>query len=203
MESASPEPSRRAAGAAVEGRVAADDPPYASAVSRTDAGHRVAVVDEQTDLGVAVVDVVRIERLARYVLVELDVPAELELSITCVDLGRIAELNVEHLGGTGPTDVLAFPIDGVADVVDGVPGVLGDVVVCPDVAAAQAPEHGRTARGEVDLLVVHGILHLLGHDHAEDDERARMFGLTDALLAGFADITGVTEEAADPRGDTP
>jgi len=67
-----------------------------------------------------------------------------------------------------------------------VPGILGDVVVCPHVAAAQADEHGRTPAGELDLLLVHGVLHLLGHDHAEPEERAAMFGLTDALLSEFA-----------------
>jgi probable rRNA maturation factor len=131
------------------------------------------------------VDRVRLERLASHVLGSLDVPLELELSITCVDAARITELNEAHLGGDGATDVLAFPIDAPGDVVTGVPGLLGDVVVCPAVAAEQAAAHGRTAVGEIDLLVVHGILHLLGHDHAEAAERAEMFALTDVLLATF------------------
>ncbi|MBW3604584.1 MAG: rRNA maturation RNase YbeY [Actinobacteria bacterium] len=136
--------------------------------------------------GHAAVDPVRLERLARHVLTELAVPHELELSIICVDPQRIVELNEAHLGGSGPTDVLAFPIDAVGDVQAGVPGLLGDVVVCPAVAADQAADHERTPPAELDLLVVHGILHLLGHDHAADDERARMFGLTTTLLDGFA-----------------
>jgi probable rRNA maturation factor len=120
------------------------------------------------------------------VLATLEVPPELELAITCVDAARIAELNQAHLGGNGATDVLAFPIDAPGDVVRGVPGLLGDVVLCPIVAERQAPEHGRTAVDEADLLLVHGILHLLGHDHDDPSERAEMFALTDALLADFA-----------------
>lgn len=141
----------------------------------------IAFIDEQT----VPVDGAHLRQLAAHVLTRLDVPGELELTITCVDRTRITELNEAYLDGTGATDVLAFPIDAPDEVVPGVPGMLGDVVVCPDVAAAQAAEHGRTPQGEIDLLLVHGILHLLGHDHAEPDERAEMFGLTDALLSEF------------------
>lgn len=144
-------------------------------------GHLVHVVDDQSvplDLG-------RLEALGCHVLRALDVPAELELTITCVDVDRIAELNRAHLDGDGPTDVLAFPIDAPGEVSVGVPGLLGDVVVCPAVAHRQAGGHDRSPTGELDLLVVHGILHLLGHDHAEPAERTEMFALTDALLAAF------------------
>ena len=132
------------------------------------------------------VDGAHLQQLATHVLTRLDVPSELELTITCVERERITELNEAYLGGSGATDVLAFPIDAPDEVVPGVPGILGDVVVCPHVAAAQAGEHGRTPAGELDLLLVHGVLHLLGHDHAEPEERAAMFGLTDALLSEFA-----------------
>lgn len=142
----------------------------------------VTIIDEQS----SPVDRARLERLAIHVLAVLDVPTELELSVTCVDAAWITELNEAYLDGSGATDVLAFPIDGPDDVVAGVPGLLGDVVLCPAVAYGQAPDHGRTATGEVDLLLVHGILHLLGHDHADPTERAEMFALTDTLLAGFA-----------------
>jgi probable rRNA maturation factor len=143
---------------------------------------QITIADEQS----RPVDRTRLLRLATHVLENLEVPLELELSISCVEPARITELNEAHLDGTGATDVLAFPIDGPDDVVAGVPGLLGDVVLCPAVAERQAPEHGRTATGETDLLLVHGILHLLGHDHAEPAERAEMFALTDTLLAGFA-----------------
>lgn len=144
--------------------------------------HTISIVDDQT----VPVDLVRLRRLAAHVLASLDVPAELEVSITLADPQRITELNAAYLGGSGPTDVLAFPIDAPDDVVTGVPGLLGDVIICPSVAVAQAPAHDRTAAGEIDLLLVHGILHLLGHDHAGQRERAEMFGLTDDLLAQFA-----------------
>jgi probable rRNA maturation factor len=144
--------------------------------------HHVTVSDEQR----VPVDCERLERLAHDVLARLHVPSELELAITCVGRSVMAELNAAHMDAVGPTDVLAFPIDAVDEVVRGVPGMLGDVVLCPAVAADQAGDHGRSAQGELDLLLVHGILHLLGHDHAEAGERARMFGLTDELLAAFA-----------------
>jgi probable rRNA maturation factor len=150
-------------------------PADAAAVSR------VSVVDEQ-DIGV---DTGRLAALADHVLAALGVPRELELSVTCVDVEAMTALNAEHMGATRPTDVLAFPIDAPDEVTPGVPGLLGDVVLCPLVAHGQAADHGRTASGEVDLLLVHGILHLLGHDHAEPDERDRMFALTDELLAAF------------------
>lgn len=178
VESGSPEPSRRS-GASATTETARETPNDARP---SPASYLVTVVDEQTHP----VDRGRLERLAVHVLAAREVPRELELSITCVDAARIAELNQAHLGGQGATDVLAFPIDAPDQVVSGVPGLLGDVVVCPEVAARQAPDHGRTAAGELDLLLVHGILHLLGHDHAEPAERAEMFALTDALLADFS-----------------
>ena len=144
--------------------------------------HTVTVVDEQQ----LPVDTDRLARLAHDVLRRLDVSVELELSVTCVDRERIGELNAAHMGNEGPTDVLAFPIDDPDDVTAGVPGLLGDVVLCPAVAGQQAGEHGRSAQAELDLLLVHGVLHLLGHDHAGAGERERMFGLTDELLVAFA-----------------
>lgn len=139
------------------------------------------MVDEQD----VAVDAARLVALAEHVLAALDVPGELELAVTCVDVDAMTALNTEHMGSTGPTDVLAFPIDAPADVTPGVPGLLGDVVLCPAVAHDQAADHDRGPAGEVDLLLVHGILHLLGHDHAEAADRRLMFGLTDDLLAAF------------------
>jgi probable rRNA maturation factor len=103
-----------------------------------------------------------------------------ELTLTFVDAGEIAELNREHMGVDGPTDVLSFPLDADADAdaepIAGVPVLLGDVVVCPSIAAANAPTHAGTLDDELALLVVHGVLHVLGHDHAAPDEAARMRG---------------------------
>jgi len=100
-----------------------------------------------------------------------------ELTLTFVDTDEIAELNREHMGAEGPTDVLSFPLDAdptSAAATPGVPVLLGDVVICPAVAAAAAPEHAGTLDDELALLVVHGVLHVLGHDHALPEETTRM-----------------------------
>ena len=95
-----------------------------------------------------------------------------ELTLTFVDGEEMADLNAEHMGGTGATDVLSFPMDD--EPMPGVPTMLGDVVVCPEVAHAQFRDHAGTFDDEIALLVVHGVLHVLGHDHAADAEAAVM-----------------------------
>ena len=144
----------------------------------------VFVADEQT----ADVDLERLRRLATHVLADQRVPDAMELSVLCVDREAIAQLNAHHMEKDGPTDVLAFPMDLPGETRAGEPAILGDVVLCPEVAASQAPGHGSTPEAEMDLLLVHGILHLLGHDHAEPAEKELMFGLTDRLLAGFREV---------------
>jgi probable rRNA maturation factor len=124
--------------------------------------------------------------LARHVLRARRVPDEMELALLLVDRDTIAALNAEHLGKDGPTDVLAFPIDEPGESPPDSPAILGDVVLCPAVAFAQAADLGRTPEDELRLLTVHGILHLLGMDHAEPDEEREMFGVTDDLLASYA-----------------
>lgn len=110
-----------------------------------------------------------------------DAAAEVGLSFVGVD--EMTGLNMQHMGGSGPTDVLAFPIDGVSGhaVPQDQPAMLGDIVVCPQVAA-KAPQ---PLPDELALLVVHGALHLLGHDHAEPQEAAVMKALEDELLERF------------------
>lgn len=146
----------------------------------------VFVADEQTHP----VDSDRLLRLANFVLTDQRVPDAMEVSLLFVDSTAIAELNAHHMGKEGPTDVLAFPIDLPGESRPGEPAILGDVVLCPEIAAAQAPEHGVAPEAEVELLVVHGLLHLLGHDHAEPQERTRMFTLTDRLLSQFREGSG-------------
>jgi probable rRNA maturation factor len=124
--------------------------------------------------------------LAAHVVDQQRVPADMELSLLLVDRDTIAGLNEAHLGKAGPTDVLAFPIDEPGEVPPEAPAILGDVVLCPAVAHAQAPRFDRTPHEELRLLTVHGILHLLGMDHADPDEEREMFGLTDRLLASYA-----------------
>ncbi len=133
-------------------------------------------------------DVERLQRLAAHVLADQHVPTAMELSILLLDRAAMAELNAQHMGENGPTDVLAFPMDRPGETVAGEPAILGDVVLCPVVAAEQAREHGHPVEDELDLLLVHGILHVLGHDHAEAEERRLMVDLTDHLLAGFRSL---------------
>ena len=138
----------------------------------------VFLADEQ-DLAVDVEDLVA---LARTVLADRRVPADMEVSLLLVDETTIAALNAEHLGHEGPTDVLAFPMDEPGESPPAGPAVLGDVVLCPAVARTQAAEHRVTPQDELRLLTVHGLLHLLGMDHAEPDEEREMTALTRRLL---------------------
>ena len=121
--------------------------------------------------------------LAQHVLTARRVPVDMELALLLVDEDTIARLNEQHLGHDGPTDVLAFPIDEPGESPLAGPAILGDVVICPAVARRQAAERDVSEHSELQLLTVHGILHLLGMDHAEPDEQRAMFTLTDELLA--------------------
>ncbi|MFV0257580.1 MAG: rRNA maturation RNase YbeY [Acidimicrobiales bacterium] len=112
------------------------------------------------------------------------------LDLLFVDRDTMTELNTTHMGAAGPTDVLAFPLDGpdappAEGSVDPVPVHLGDVVVCPEVARGQAANHAGTETAELTLLIVHGILHILGHDHADADERTVMQGRERHHLARY------------------
>ncbi len=163
---------------------------------------RVFGADEQSDVQV---DVVRWVRLAGLVLDEERVPGEAELSVIFVDEQAITDLNERFLGGKGPTDVLAFPMDD--DVVLGgrqpdqggrgpgsptepgdPPTLLGDVVVCPEMAERQAREQAGSLDDEVALLVVHGVLHLLNYDHAEPQESDAMKRRERELLTKFREL---------------
>lgn len=142
----------------------------------------VFLADEQ-DLPVDADDLLA---LARHVVAQQRIPEDMQLSLLLVDRATIASMNAEHLGKQGPTDVLAFPIDEPGESPPDAPAVLGDVVLCPAVADEQAPRLGRTRQEELRLLTVHGILHLIGMDHADPGAEREMFGLTDELLASYA-----------------
>jgi len=149
----------------------------------------VFVADEQADVPV---DLARWQQLALDVLVAEGVRGLAELAVLFVSEHEMAELNDSYMGKAGPTDVLAFPIDAAeAEIVlhgqppsrgpdrappdpADMPLLLGDVVVCPAVAARQAPDHAGSVDDEMALLVVHGVLHVLGHDHVDDDDRLAM-----------------------------
>ena len=138
----------------------------------------IVVSDEQTDVDI---DADRWADLAGAVLQAEGRTGE--LTLTFVDRDEIAALNAEHLGEHGPTDVLSFPLDSIDDST-AMPGpvLLGDVVVCPAVASESALTHAGTLDDELALLVVHGILHVLGHDHAEPAETRVMRERERALL---------------------
>ncbi len=164
-------------------------------------GADVFVADEQSERAV---DVEAMAGLARNVLVAEGVRDDIEVSLLFVDEATIAELHERFMGISGPTDVLAFPIDeeldrggrspdeggpgpggGLPSDEYGIPVLLGDVVVCPSVAARHAVDHEVTFEDEVALLVVHGLLHLLGMDHGEDADAQRMERREQELLARF------------------
>jgi probable rRNA maturation factor len=133
-------------------------------------------------------DVHRLAELSRFVMDRMRVHPLAELCIKAVDEDTIAELNGQWMEKEGPTDVLAFPMDEQRPgLVDEEPqeGVLGDLMLCPAVAVRQGETAGHGTEAELELLTVHGILHLLGYDHAEPEEHREMFGLQDELLADW------------------
>jgi probable rRNA maturation factor len=147
------------------------------------------------------IEVTRWAELARQVLMARGVKGETEVSLLFVDEDAIAQLNEQFLGKKGPTDVLSFPIEdepgptgrspdfggtGPGTMAEqGALTLLGDVVICPSVAAVNATEHEVSLDDEVALLVVHGLLHLLGMDHEKDAEAERMEALEQTLLDRF------------------
>ena len=139
------------------------------------------------------VDETALSALSAHVLERMRVHPLAELSIVLVDEDAMAELHEKWMGEPGPTDVLSFPMDelrpghvsGGTDDRPADPALLGDVVLCPSVAAAQAKKAGHSTEDELHLLCTHGMLHLLGYDHAEPEEHEEMFGLQDELLGSW------------------
>ena len=126
--------------------------------------------------------------LADYVLDQMHVSSDAEVNIIFIEPEPMEDLHVRWLDLPGPTDVMSFPMDelrpGSADSPTPA-GTLGDIVLCPQVAAKQALAAGHSAAEEMLLLTVHGILHLLGYDHAEPEEKKEMFDLQRRLLLTF------------------
>jgi len=135
------------------------------------------------------VDAEAVQRLAVFALDQMHVHPDAELAIVFVDEAAMEQLHVQWMDEPGPTDVLSFPMDelrpGSEDNITPA-GLLGDIVVCPQVAIAQAQTAGHSALEEMLLLTTHGILHLLGFDHAEPEEEREMFGIQRDILVGFA-----------------
>ena len=127
-------------------------------------------------------------RLMEYNLAELHVSADADVAIVLVDEGAMESLHVQWMDEPGPTDVLSFPMDELRPGSEDAPtpaGLLGDIVLCPAVAETQAVAAKHSTQDELILLTTHGLLHLLGFDHAEPDEEREMFGLQRELIAGF------------------
>ncbi|HWL61064.1 MAG TPA: rRNA maturation RNase YbeY [Microbacteriaceae bacterium] len=145
-------------------------------------------VEINNESGVPVAEAA-VQRLIGHVLDELHVHPEAEVAVVFVDEGAMEALHVQWMDEPGPTDVLSFPMDELRPGTEDEPtpaGLLGDIVVCPQVAHAQAETAGHSPADEILLLVCHGLLHLLGFDHGEPEEEREMFDLQRDLLVGFA-----------------
>ncbi len=163
-------------------------------------------IEINNESGVAV-DEAALSLLARHVLDHMQINPLAELSIVLLDPGAMAALHEQWMDLPGPTDVMAFPMDGEdtrlasgsdrgerigPPSTDDGPGeaLLGDVVLCPDVAAKQAAAAGHSVESELHLLCTHGILHLLGYDHGEPAEEQEMFTLQADILQGWVEASG-------------
>lgn len=145
------------------------------------------------------VDETEILDVARFVLAQLRIHPLADLSIVLVDENAMERLHVQWMDEPGPTDVLSFPMDELRPTPQGrdpEPGLLGDVVLCPAVAARQAAAAGHSTAEEIQVLTIHGILHLLGYDHVEPAQEREMFGLQDRLVAQWRG------RPTSPDGDT-
>ncbi len=134
------------------------------------------------------VDEARVLQLASFALNELKIHPKAELAIQFVNEAAMEVLHIQWMDEPGPTDVLSFPMDELRPGSESEitpPGLLGDIVVCPQVAIKQAETAGHETINEILLLTTHGILHLLGFDHAEPDEEREMFGLQKSILDAF------------------
>lgn len=150
-------------------------------------------IEVNNESGVAIDELALIE-VSRHALDAMGIDPLAELSILVLDETAMASLHEQWMDLPGPTDVMSFPQDALDDA-PGVggphgPTLLGDVVLCPTVAAAQAAQAGHSADSELFLLTVHGILHLLGYDHGEPDEEKEMFELQASLLTAWTTATG-------------
>ncbi|MGB4705889.1 MAG: rRNA maturation RNase YbeY [Aquiluna sp.] len=134
------------------------------------------------------VDTARVLKLASFVRGELKLHELVELGVTFIDEGPMADLHIKWMDEPGPTDVLSFPMDELrpgSDMSNPSEGILGDIVVCPQVAIKQAIVANHETMNEILMLVTHGMLHLVGFDHAKPEEEAEMFSLQRKLLADF------------------
>ncbi|MFM5904577.1 MAG: rRNA maturation RNase YbeY [Micrococcales bacterium] len=133
-------------------------------------------------------DEVRVRALAEFAMDKMRLHPATDLYIRFVDEATMTDLHVKHMDEPGPTDVLSFPMDELIPGTDlelTPAGILGDIVICPEFAARQAETAGHAPIDEFLLLTAHGVLHLLGFDHAEPEEEKQMFGLQRQILDDF------------------
>lgn len=148
----------------------------------------VEVLNE-TDFDVAIE---KISNLAAFTIAKMKLHPQTDLSIIFVDRDSIAELNKRWMGEEGPTDVLSFPMDELRpgdNSENAADSLLGDIVICPQVAQEQASLANKPVTAEIDLLLVHGLLHLLGFDHADEIEHKEMFDLQQKILDEWGAIS--------------
>ncbi|RKT36886.1 putative rRNA maturation factor [Microbacterium sp. AG1240] len=144
-------------------------------------------IEINNESGIAVDEQVLL-RLVEFDLAELHVSPDADLAIVLVDEGAMEALHVQWMDEPGPTDVLSFPMDELRPGTDDAPtpaGLLGDIVLCPQVAETQAVAAKHSTQDELVMLTTHGLLHLLGYDHAEPEDEREMFGLQKELISGF------------------
>ena len=150
-------------------------------------------IEINNESGVAV-DELAITAVARHVLDSLGVNPMAELSILVVDTTAMSTLHKQWMDLDGPTDVMAFPMDTLDDKpgmeAEPGPALLGDVILCPEIARQQAAAAGHSTDAELYLLTTHGVLHLLGYDHDEPESEREMFGLQAELVTGWAQRSG-------------
>jgi probable rRNA maturation factor len=154
-------------------------------------GHPVGV--EVTNESGVEVDEIQLRDVVMFAMSSLRVHPDADVAIMAVDEAAMEQLHLQWMGEPGPTDVLSFPMDELRPGRDGEvssEGILGDIVLCPSVAQAQAEVAGHSMMAELAMLSVHGLLHLLGYDHAEPEEEKEMFGLQADILAQFSDQSG-------------
>lgn len=144
-------------------------------------------IEINNESGIAV-DEAQLLQLTEANLERLRVSPDAELAILLVDSEAMTELHIQWMDEPGPTDVLSFPMDelrpGTEDLITP-PGLLGDIVLCPEVAKIQADKAGHSMMAELCLLTTHGLLHLLGFDHTEIDDEKEMFALQKELILAF------------------
>lgn len=138
---------------------------------------------ELSNLTTAKIEEARLVSIADYAMHSLGLHNDCELSISLVDETEMSALHVRWMDEPGATDVLSFPMDELRpNSAQAGPGMLGDIILCPDFAAHQAKKLGHSLQDELELLTTHGVLHLVGFDHREPDEKAHMFGLQEKYL---------------------